>query len=422
MKKNVFGRAICALGLTVAALAGPTWAGEPNAQRVSHFVGAAGESVSIQVPPFHGIEPKLGLSYSSEARNGFAGMGWSLTGVSMIERANGAYGFPQQNETDTFLLDGQPMLKCQPESWYPSCATGGTHYTLQESYLRIKQVSDVKWEVNGKDGTRTEFEPIHTVAGVPTLRLGQRKVVDTHGNEVIYNWDINAGANGNTYVSSITYNGYTIEFFREARPDVITHPGFTDVARQGERLKSIVLRRGAAPAGLIRGYKLSYQTSATTGKSLLASVQMYGKSLSIVDGTITGGPSLPAQTFSYQTDGATGTLTGDVHIVAPNSPTVRIKSAITGKYWSADGGGGGSIHVDRTTASSWETFQLAPLANGHNAIRTINGGFVMASNGGEARSWRARRRPRAGRTSLWSTRGTAKPPSEPPPATIYATT
>ena len=81
------------------ALAGSAWAGEPNSQRVNHFVGAAGESVPIQAPAFHGIEPRLALSYSSEARNGLSGMGWSLTGVSVIERANKSLGVARLSPT-----------------------------------------------------------------------------------------------------------------------------------------------------------------------------------------------------------------------------------------------------------------------------------------------------------------------------------
>jgi len=327
---NEPGRYKAAWALGLAILAGVSSAGEPNAQRVNHFVGAVGESIPIQVPPFHGIEPRLSLSYSSEARNGFAGMGWNLTGVSLIERGNGLYGFPTNEDTQIFTLDGQGVRPCPASSRYPSCATGGTHYTHQESYLRIKKISDVLWQVFAKDGTRTDFQPIYTELTLPTFRLGQTRVVDTHGNEVLYNWTVNAGGiNGNTYPSSITYNGYTIEFFREARTDLQTRPGLTDVLRAGDRLKTVVVRRGSEK---IRAYKLTYTTSAA-GKSLLVSVQMHGKDVA-VDGTgsITSGTALPAQTFSYQADTALASFTGDVAMSSAGPPAATASEPVVWIY------------------------------------------------------------------------------------------
>ena len=37
--------------------------------------GAFQTSVAIKVPPFHGLEPRLGLSYSSSTPNGWLGRG-----------------------------------------------------------------------------------------------------------------------------------------------------------------------------------------------------------------------------------------------------------------------------------------------------------------------------------------------------------
>jgi hypothetical protein len=68
------------------------------------------------------------------------------------------------------------------------------------------------------------------------------------------------------------------------------------------RLRSIVVSAPSQSAP-IRGYKLGYQASALTGRSLLVSVQQFGKDLAHDGaGLITGGTSLPAQTFTYQDD------------------------------------------------------------------------------------------------------------------------
>ena len=43
---------------------------EKSSEQVSPFYGSFGYAVPIQVPPFHGLEPRLALAYSSEGRNG----------------------------------------------------------------------------------------------------------------------------------------------------------------------------------------------------------------------------------------------------------------------------------------------------------------------------------------------------------------
>lgn len=74
--------------------------------------GAFQTSVAIKVPPFHGLEPRLGLAYSSSGSNGWIGAGWSLTGLSTIQRRSTDRGIPRWDATDRFLLDGQDLLAC----------------------------------------------------------------------------------------------------------------------------------------------------------------------------------------------------------------------------------------------------------------------------------------------------------------------
>ena len=263
-----------------AALAGPGGLGD-----VVLSTGSYSQSVSIEVPPFHGLEPRLALTYSSGGGNGIVGVGWGLSGFSTVVRRGG-----------TYLLDGQKLYPCQTGSVSPSCTTGGTHSTRIESYLRIKLDTPTNtWLVWGKDGTKTVLSPTIVVGSV-TVRWGQTSTVDTYGNTVTYTW---ASQSGDSYPSTVAYNGYVITVYRETRPDILSSGDEYSLERTIYRLRSVIVQLGATP---IRGYKLSYTTSPLTGRSLLSSIQQYGKDLTHTSGAITGGTSLPAQTFTYQTD------------------------------------------------------------------------------------------------------------------------
>jgi len=90
------------LGLSIALIvANPSAeAVERGSQQVAHFMGSFSHGLPIQVPPFHGIEPRLGFAYSSEGGNGLLGVGWGLAGFSELQRVS--VGFQK---------DGTPLLQ-----------------------------------------------------------------------------------------------------------------------------------------------------------------------------------------------------------------------------------------------------------------------------------------------------------------------
>jgi hypothetical protein len=87
--------------------------------------GASGGGYSYQVPlrlpkgP-SGIVPQLGLSYSSQAGNGIAGVGWNLSGFSTITRCpqipaiDGVRGSVNMDNADRLCLDGVRLLQADP--------------------------------------------------------------------------------------------------------------------------------------------------------------------------------------------------------------------------------------------------------------------------------------------------------------------
>src|SRR5262249_5053737 len=155
------------------------------------------------------------------------------------------------------------------------------HSTKIESYLKIKLDSAANtWTVWGRDGTRTTFSPTR-VNGIYTYRWGQTSTVDTYGNTVAYSWNC---ATADCYPDAVSYNGYTVTFYRETRPDNLTHAEGYSIGLTQYRLRSVIVQLGSTP---IRGYRLTYSVSAATGRSLLGSVQQFGKDLTQSAGAIT---------------------------------------------------------------------------------------------------------------------------------------
>ena len=305
--------------------------------------GSYTTSVPIAVPAFHGLEPKLSLAYDSGGGNGLLGVGWRLNGFSVIEPF-GPTG-PADLGTPVYHLDGEELVPCAPISTSPSCTTAiamtgssaGFYSTKNESFVRIQHVLgtgfspglDDVWHVWLKDGTRLSYTALAVNAisfTAPGARWGLNSVRDTHGNVVLYNWHIeflyDATGRHKAYArpQSVAYNGATIKFYYEPRPDeevrsiwqsafidrenACGSPGGWCLANDylGEtirhRLKSIDVLVGGARA---RAYLLEYTTSGGTGRSLLNRVQMFGSDASVdpATGVVTGPSVLPPTTFGW---------------------------------------------------------------------------------------------------------------------------
>jgi hypothetical protein len=240
-------------------------------------------------------------------------VGWNLSGFSMIQRAKPGRGTPRYDANDIFLLDGAELVPCVVGMGGASCTAGGTHTTKTESYLKIKKdvPSTDKWTVWGRDGTRTEFEPVFTVTSGAAFRYGQKKVIDTNNNEVTYAWTCVDDAPGtpglqvqDCYPDSVSYGPYQVKLYREARPDKLSF-AVGDAGRLGKtnfRLLSILVSYNGSP---VRAYQLTYLAggSPLTARSLLQSVSQHGKLVNIDSaGVITGQSPLPARQFTYQPD------------------------------------------------------------------------------------------------------------------------
>jgi RHS repeat-associated protein len=271
---------------------------------VNESSGAFAEVISIEVPDFHDLEPKLGLAYSSAADNSFVGVGWSLTGQSFVERAAPSGGTPAYDASDIFLLDGQELVNCY--------TFAGTHCPKHHDFRRIKydaaaNAGKGQWRVWEKDGTKSTYNPLYVIGG-NTYRWALASEVDTHNNTVTYSYTCVASGypvltdtSDNCHLSSVSYNGAVITLYPESRPDPATFATGGTLSANTQRLKSIAVRVGG---NLARAYALSYTTDSSnggSGRSRLVSVKEYGTDATVdAAGAVSGNTSLPAVTLVYQ--------------------------------------------------------------------------------------------------------------------------
>jgi hypothetical protein len=295
-------------GSVEAAAASSSFDDTPGAalprEAVRDSNGSFTQSIGIAVPPFHGLEPALALTYDSSRDNGFVGVGWDLDGLSVIERATPGFGAPRYSTTDIYVLDGTALVACTAAMTSPSCTTGGTitdyFVTRIESYLRIKRNTAANtWEVWARNGTKLTYRPAGFFAGGDTSTLGAQfrwllaSVVDTHGNTLQYSYV--CPVLPDCLIDAITYNGNTVKFYRETRPDPYSYATGAGLGAVGQRLKSIDVQ---VDGQRVRAYALTYGTGTSTNRSRLASVQQFGRDASVdPSGTVSGVTSLPPVTL-----------------------------------------------------------------------------------------------------------------------------
>ncbi len=272
---------------------------------VDQSTGTFSSDVSIQVPAFHGLEPALKLHYTSTQINDWLGVGWQLIGPSSIQRTSPDGGTPAFGSSDTYYLDGQELV--------PDTSLGGNYSTKYQTYQRILlDSSQQTWTVWQKNGSKAVYKADFTTSK-GTERWLVSSVSDPLGNTVTYgSWK---DGSDNSYLQKISYNGTVITFYLESRPDPILRATGVGMAKVSYRLKTVDITTGGQP---VRAYALKYTISTRTNRSVLSSVQQFGRDRTLDNnGAVTGGTSLPAITF-----GTTGTT-----VVAASATGLTSKAA-----------------------------------------------------------------------------------------------
>ena len=281
-----------------------SWSGDTPAVTGNRNVGAlAGDggvsgggatyAIPITVVPGRaGMEPAVSLNYSSDAGNGIAGVGWSLSVGSAISRCGRTLAQDGVTDRIHFLkskdrlcLNGQRLVAVSG-----GYGNSGTEYRSEiDSFVKVVQSGDMDgtttyFTVTHKNGNKDYFgqtpDSRHSLQGVTKTSTWQlSKSTDVSGNNTI-NYVYQAHPNGEYTLSSINYTGQGasagdrfVEFDYETRPD--TRNGFQagGMYERTKRLKSITTRYQSQ---IVRQYRLSYAVSATSGNSLLRSAEECG--------------------------------------------------------------------------------------------------------------------------------------------------
>jgi RHS repeat-associated protein len=333
------------------------------------FTGTMSAALPVLVPPGRlGMQPALSLAYWSGNGNGWLGMGWKLE-VGAIERQT-RFGVNYTGDEYTFRLSGATTDLV-------SIGSGEYRAKIEGGFSRVRKLTaaDGKpyWEATDKKGTRYLFgqtaasRQADPADASRIFKWDLDRVEDPHGNYLTATYTADQGQ---SYLDHIDYTGHgstdptnTVKFHLEDRSDAPPMYATNFLVKTAKRLKTIEIK---ATGALVRAYKLSYTTGTSTSRSLLASVQSYGKD-AVLDGTgtVTGGSALPgmAATWNLENDGT--------FAIGPSATAVGGNG-----YFKlvADLNGDGRtdlVAVNESTGNAWGylsngdgTFTVGPAATG----------------------------------------------------------
>lgn len=277
---------------SAAPLAAVTVAGHTAGQFQVGESGAATYTVPITaLPGTAGMEPQLAFSYNSQGSNSLVGVGWSLSGLSVISRCpatiaqDGSIAPVDFDGNDRFCLDGERLM-----------AIGGV-YGADATEYRTEQDTFRQVISDGQAGTGPASFTVRTKAGL-TFEYGGTadSLIEAQGKTSALFWAVNriTDTKGNyltvTYIeadseyrpSRIDYTAndstnlapyVSVRFAYEARPDLTPQYVSGSVLKMTQRLSAVRAYEGEQ---LYREYRLAYETSEVSARSRLVSITECG--------------------------------------------------------------------------------------------------------------------------------------------------
>ncbi|RTY65819.1 hypothetical protein EKM05_09815, partial [Flavobacterium sp. GSP27] len=179
--------------------------------------GTASFNLPIAVPPsIMNVAPVINLTYSSGARGGIAGQGWSINSISSITRMatrrdiDGFVDGVDFDSDDKLALDGQRLLIKTGAYW----GSGSTYETEYKSNTKIEYVVQGNmafFVVTAPDGSRSWYGSTGNGTYQNAVSVTAWHIVryeDVNGNRIDYNYmNVVYNATNQLYISSISFSG-----------------------------------------------------------------------------------------------------------------------------------------------------------------------------------------------------------------------
>ncbi|PXY39074.1 hypothetical protein DMB65_19545 [Flavobacterium cheongpyeongense] len=181
--------------------------------------GTATYTLPIAMPPsIKNVAPIINLTYSSGARGGIAGQGWSINSISAISRIatrrdiDGFVDGVDFDDNDKLSLDGQRLLIKTGTYW----AHGSTYETEYKSNTKIElkiEGSVTYFIVTAPDGSRSWYGSKGDGTLQNSVSVNSWYIVrfeDTYGNFIDYTYQtVTYNSTNQLYIDSIIFSGNT---------------------------------------------------------------------------------------------------------------------------------------------------------------------------------------------------------------------
>lgn len=290
--------------------------------------GAASYRIDIEVPPGRaGMQPSVGLTYSSKGGNGVAGVGWTVSAGASIYRCprtleqEGANRAVKLDDQDMLCYAGQRLVKVGSGAY----GVHGTEYRTEVGpFDRITLVdpgsatprgflqASSTFKVEHKSGRVSVFQALPSAYSQTPASWQLAVEFDPQGNCINYQYQPFPTVHGDEWqLNAITYTG-TMENGICALPTDARSVRFTYTADRNDRriawsngvpsatwsrLANISTMVGAV---VVRRYRLDYTYSPMTQRSLLAAVTLCGGGPCNATPGSASDPKLPPTSFGYQ--------------------------------------------------------------------------------------------------------------------------
>lgn len=277
-----------AFGLPLVA--GTNYLGETKGAFAVSEKGSATYHVELKTPPgTNGMQPNLALDYDSQGQNSYLGVGWNLSGLSLISRCpttlaqDGvihSIGFDSQ---DKLCLDGQRLV-----------AVSGSYFGALTEYRTENEIfARISVGASTSAGptyltARMKNGLIYTYGNTPdskiqnsngsTLIWKLNKIADQFGNYLTIeytnnsatgeNYPINIYYSGNSTANVSPYNRVTFQY--ESRPDAKVSYLSGVKLSVTQRLKRVLMYSNNQ---LAWDYELTYDQAPSTNRSRVISLK-----------------------------------------------------------------------------------------------------------------------------------------------------